>query len=76
MKTKKCILNALRQDLAVQEVKVMDYIIANSSITSTQLMKLLNIKKRRAQVVLGQIVEDRLICKKGASRNKSYVLME
>lgn len=76
MKTKKCVQNALRQDLAVQEVKVMDYIIANSSITSTQLMKLLNIKKRRAQVILGQMVADGLICKKGASRNKSYVLME
>lgn len=72
----KCAQNALKPDLSAQEAKIMDYIIANGSITSAQLMELLDIKKRRAQVILSQMVEDRLICKKGASRSTSYVRME
>lgn len=72
----KCAQSALKRDLTAQEVEIMDYIIMNGSITSAQLMESLNIKKRRAQVILSQMVEEGLIRKKGASRNTNYVLME
>ena len=71
-----CAKSALKQNLTAQEVQVMDYIIANGSITSIQVMEVLNIKKRRAQIILSQMVEDGLIYKKGASRNTNYVRME
>ncbi len=72
----KCAQSAFKRDLTAQEVQIMDYIIVNGSITSAQLMEFLNIKKRRAQVILGRMAEDGLIRKKGASRNTHYVLME
>lgn len=62
--------------MTAQEVQIMDYLIVNGSITSVQLMEFLNIKKRRAQVILSRMAEDGLIRKKGASRNTHYVLME
>lgn len=71
-----CAKSALKQNLTAQEVQVMDYIIANGSITSIQVMEVLNIKKRRAQIILSQMVENGLIYKKGASRNTNYVRME
>lgn len=72
----KCAQSALKRDLTMQEVQIIDYIIANGSITSAQLMELLNVKKRRAQVILSQMAGDGLIRKKGVSRNTNYVLME
>ena len=71
----KCAKSALKRDLTAQEIQIMDYIIVNGSITSAQLMEALNIKKRRAQVILRHMVEDGLIRKKGASRNTNYVLV-
>lgn len=72
----KCAQSALNRDLTGQEAQIMDYIIANGSITSAQLTKFLNIKKRRAQIILSQMVEDGLIRRKGASRNTNYMLIE
>lgn len=72
----KCAQSALKRDLTMQEVQIIDYIIANGSITSAQLMELLNVKKRRAQVILSQMAGDGFIRKKGVSRNTNYVLME
>ena len=72
----KCVKNALKRGLTAQEAQIMDYIIANGSITSAQVMESLSIKKRRAQVILSQMVEDGLIHKTGASRNTNYVLLE
>ena len=72
----KCAQNALKRELSAQEKLVLEIVIENGSITSAQLMKQLNLKKRRAQVILGKMVEGRLICKKGVSRSTSYVYNE
>lgn len=72
----KCAQSALKRELNAQEIQILDYIDTNGSITSVQLMELLNLKKRRAQIILSQMVEYGLIRKKGASRNTSYVLMD
>ncbi|MCM1467631.1 MAG: putative DNA binding domain-containing protein [Alistipes sp.] len=70
----KCAQSALKRDLTAQEIQIIDYINDNGSITSARLMELLNIKKRRAQVILSRMAEDGLILKKGASRSTNYVL--
>lgn len=72
----KCTQSARKRDLTAQEIQIMDYIDANGSITSAQLMEYLNIKKRRAQAILSQMAGDGLVRKKGASRSTNYVRME
>lgn len=72
----KCAQNALKRELSAQEKLIIEIIVENGNITSTQLMERLNVKKRRAQVILGKMVKDKLICKKGASRSTNYVFNE
>lgn len=68
--------NALKRELSAQEKMVLEIIVENGNITSAQLMERLNLKKRRAQVILGKMVEDKLIRKKGASRSTNYAFNE
>lgn len=72
----KCAEGALKLDLSEQERMVVDYIEKNGKITSSQLMTLLNVKKRRAQVILGKLVDVGVICKEGASRSTCYVFSD
>ncbi len=72
----KCAQNALNRELSAQEKSILEFIDENGSITSAKLMELLSVKKRRAQVILSQMMKDRLICKKGASKNTNYVLAD
>jgi transcription initiation factor IIE alpha subunit len=55
---------------------ILDIIYENGYVTSSELGEKLNLKKRRAQVILGGMMEDKLICKRGASRNTNYVINE
>lgn len=59
--------------MSAQEEAIINYIAENGRITSRQLMVLLNVKKRRAQIILGKLIDDGVICKKGASRSTCYV---
>ena len=70
----KCAQNALKAGLNAQEAAVVNYIAENGRITSGQVMPLLDIRKRRAQVILNKLVNDSVICKKGASRSTYYIL--
>ncbi len=70
----KCAQNALKDEMSTQEAAVVKYIVENGRITSGQLVTLLDVGKRRAQVILNKLVCDSLICKKGASRGTYYVL--
>lgn len=72
----KCAQNALKRALNAQEKMILEIIIENGNITSDQLTEHLNLKKRRVQVILGKMVEDKLICKRGASRSTNYVYNE
>ena len=56
-KTKKCAISALKRELSAQEKIITEFIAENGSITSNQTMELLNLKKRRAQVILGQMIK-------------------
>lgn len=55
--------------MSAQVKIIFKFKLKNGNITSTQLMECLNLKKKRAQVILGKMVEDKLICKKGAPRS-------
>lgn len=70
----KCAQSALNLDLSAQERLVVNYIDENGSITSTKLMQLLDVKKRRAQIILSNLAELRVIRREGASKNTKYVL--
>ena len=75
-KTKKCAISALKRELSAQEKIITEFIAENGSITSNQTMELLNLKKRRAQVILGQMIKDGFICKIGAGRSTCYTFNE
>lgn len=72
----KCAKSALKRALNAQEKAIIEYIEKHGSITSVQLMDLLEVKKRRSQVILSRMVRDKLICKRGASRSTVYVLVD
>lgn len=55
-----------------QEEKMMAYVKNNGFITSDKLSDLLGIKKRRAQIILGEMVEKGALKKEGASRSTIY----
>lgn len=72
----KCAISALNRKLSTQEKMILEFIAENGKITSSQTMELLNLKKRRVQVILGQMIKDELICKMGAGRSTYYSFNE
>lgn len=70
----KCSQSALNLDLSEQEKLVVSYIDKNESITSAKLMQLLNVKKRRAQIILSNLTALGIIRREGISRNTKYVI--
>lgn len=70
----KCAQSALNLDLSEQEKLVVSYIDKNESITSAKLMQLLNVKKRRAQIILSNLTALGIIRREGISRNTKYVI--
>ncbi len=71
-----CTENALNRELNAQEKIIVSYLAHNKTITSAQLIELLDIKRRRAQVILTKMVADGILNKRGASRSTIYVLNE
>ena len=69
----KCAQSALKWELSAQEKIIVNYIVDKGKITSSELMTLIGIKKRRAQIILGKLVNEGILRKEGASKNTSYV---
>lgn len=67
-------LNAQKVRLSAQEEKIVSFILGNGSITSTQLMELLGIKRRRAQIILSKMRDANIVQKEGGSKNTLYIL--
>ena len=59
-----------------QEKTILEFITENGSVTSNQAMELLNLKKRRTQKILSQMIKDEFICKVGAGRSTYYTFYE
>jgi len=55
---------------------IASYLTHNKTITSAQLIELLDTKKKKAQVTMTKMVDDETLNKRGASRSTIYVLYE
>ncbi|MFR4438758.1 MAG: hypothetical protein ACLT46_02385 [Hungatella sp.] len=51
----------------------MKFITNNGKITSRQVEALLEVKQRRARIILGEMVDLNLLERQGAYRSTSYV---
>lgn len=60
------------EDISEQEKSILDAIIGNNKITSKEVGKLLDLKDRRARVILKEMVDKGIIIKLGSARNTYY----
>lgn len=70
----KCAQSALKVRLNAQETIIFDYIKKKGFITSTIFVDILNVKKRRAQIILTNLLDLKVLVRIGLSRNTRYVL--
>lgn len=57
-----------------QQKKILEYIKENGKITSHQAEELLEVKQRRARIVLVEMVNNGLLEKQGAYKTTVYVI--
>ncbi len=57
-----------------QQKKILEYIKENGKITSRQMEELLEVKQRRARIVLVEMVNNGLLEKQGAYKTPVYVI--
>ena len=56
-----------------QERIIYEYVLENGSITTNKVMELLNVKQRRARVILQSMIEKDWLRKTGAARSTVYL---
>ena len=56
-----------------QERLIYEHVLENGSITTNKVMELLNVKQRRARVILQSMVEKDWLRKTGAARSTVYL---
>ena len=56
-----------------QERRIYEYVLKNGSITTNKVMELLNVKERRARVILQSMIEKEWLRKTGAARSTIYL---
>lgn len=56
-----------------QEQLIYKYVLENGSITTNKAMKLLNVKQRRARIILQSMIEKDWLKKAGAARSTIYL---
>ena len=56
-----------------QEQLIYEYVLENGSITTNKAMKLLNVKQRRARIILQSMIEKNWLKKAGAARSTIYL---
>lgn len=56
-----------------QERRVYEYVLENGSVTTNKVMELLNVKERRARVILQSMIEKEWLRKTGAARSTIYL---
>jgi ATP-dependent DNA helicase RecG len=66
----------LEKDVIIkkQQKKILEYIKENGKITSRQAEELLEVKQRRARIVLVEMVNNGLLEKQGAYKTPVYVI--
>ena len=56
-----------------QERRIYEYVLENGSVTTNKVMELLNVKERRARVILQSMIEKEWLRKTGAARSTIYL---
>lgn len=59
--------------LALQEKMILNYVSENGAITSKQVEQLLDVKQRRARIILSNLVKEGILLKQGNARSTVYV---
>ena len=65
--------NAVNMPDSEQEQRIYKYVLENGSITTNKVMELLNVKQRRARVILQSMIEKDWLKKTGAARSTIYL---
>lgn len=52
-----------------QERRIYEYVLENGSVTTNKVMGLLNVKERRARIILQSMIEKEWLRKTGAARS-------
>ena len=65
--------NTIKMPDSEQEQRIYKYVLENGSITTNKVMELLNVKQRRARVILQLMIEKDWLKKAGAARSTIYV---
>ena len=60
--------------LSMQQKSVLEYVRENGKITSHQAELLLQVKQRRARVILGEMVDEGFLEKQGAYKATVYTI--
>ena len=58
-----------------QERRIYEYVLENSSVTTNKVMGLLNVKERRARIILQSMIEKEWLRKTGATRSTTGVMV-
>lgn len=64
---------AIKMPDSEQEQRIYKYVLKNGSITTNKVMELLNVKQRRARVILQSMIEKDWLKKTGAARSTIYL---
>ena len=56
-----------------QEIIILNYLIENQEISSKNVMDLLNVKERRARLILSNMCNKNLLLRVGATKNLKYL---
>ncbi|WP_143153596.1 helix-turn-helix domain-containing protein [Caloranaerobacter azorensis] len=62
------------RDLSEQEMRIIEYIKNNGKITSKEVEKLIGVKNRRAREILKEMIDRKVITRKGRGRSTYYSL--
>ena len=65
--------NAIKMPDSEQKQRIYKYVLENGSITTNKVMELLNVKQRRARVILQSMIEKDWLRKAGAARCTIYL---
>lgn len=58
-----------------QERRIYEYVLENGSVTTNKVMGLLNVKERRARIILQSMIEKEWLRKTGAARSTTGVMV-
>lgn len=58
-----------------QRQLIFDYLKINNTCSNAEVCNLLGVKESRARIILGQMVEDKLLVAEGEKKNRVYCTM-